>query len=114
MISLGVTRRNGQVGLYRRDHDLSGTEWTLLLPLDKASGIYLHDHGRLVNGNEEATSLGATPGIVILDDRIEARHALGQPKSVIATCSYYDCWAIADEAIKNPFIHRLFASTRPA
>lgn len=113
MTSLGITRRYGQCGLYRRDHDMCGTDWELLLPLDMASALHLHDHGILVQGEDNAAIHGAMPGIILHQDRIEARHALAMPASTIASAKAIALDTITDEAKRHPRIAELFASSRP-
>ena len=109
MTDHGLRRRGGAIGLYRYVHDLSGSEWCLLLRLDEATALHLYDHGWLCTPEMPvATSLAA--GILATADGLVARLALGRPETTIATSGGR---IPAHQIDKVTRLAELFSSERP-
>ena len=69
--------------MWRRTHDLGGTDWDLVLPLSREGARLLHGEGFLsVEGDALSDTLN--PGIIVLIDAVEARTALCRPESAFA------------------------------
>lgn len=83
MTSYGICRRHARSGFWRRTHDLGGTDWDLLLPLDDATAIHLFDNGLLCIEDEAAAGT-LHSGILVMRDGIEARLALSRPETAVA------------------------------
>ena len=82
MGDIGICQRNGSLGVWHRDHDLSGTHWELLIRLDLATAAYLHDYGYIVD-HEHPAAAAAFPGIMLFRDHIEVRRSLRDQDALI-------------------------------
>jgi hypothetical protein len=84
MTGHGILRRHAHSGLWRRDHDLSGTDWSLVLRLPRENALHLLDHGVLAREGG-VLSDSFHPGILVTRDGLEARLCLARPETTIAS-----------------------------
>lgn len=110
MSDLGILRRGGICGLWRRTHDLGGTDWDLIMALPAAVARHLHDHGTLCT-EDDAIASTLRPGLLVTREAIEARMALCRPETTVARLES-EGFDLSNE--RTPMeIHALWASARP-
>ena len=83
MIAYGVLTRGAWSGFWLYEHDLGGSDWTMLLRMERETARYLHDHGVLCLADEPIAAT-LRPGIVVDAEGLEARLCLSRPETRVA------------------------------